>query len=186
MQTLILSSAYEPIARIPWQRAVSLWCLDKIDVLEVYPDRFLRSQKITIMTPAVVRFKQALRRRTIRGVRYSKLAIYLRDGGRCQYCGTKLPRKYATVDHILPASRGGKTSWTNVVLACFGCNTRKGNRTPSEAHMKLKSKPERPKKLPYRFIDGIVFENGDPEQWQGYLPEPRDGCESDGGDHVVA
>ncbi|MFZ9098645.1 MAG: HNH endonuclease, partial [Burkholderiaceae bacterium] len=63
--------------------------------------------------------------------------IFARDGSRCQYCGKRFPTSELSIDHVVPRSQGGKTTWTNVVTACRGCNHRKGNRTPEQARMPL-------------------------------------------------
>lgn len=67
----------------------------------------------------------------------TKHRLFLRDRHLCAYCGTAFADTDLTVEHILPVSRGGRMSWTNVVTACRSCNTRKGNRTPEEARMPL-------------------------------------------------
>jgi hypothetical protein len=77
----------------------------------------------------------------------SRYMVYKRDRGRCGYCGKDIPQKEATIDHILPKSRGGKTTWKNVVLACKDCNSKKDNMTPDEAGMRLLIKPYNPKKI---------------------------------------
>jgi 5-methylcytosine-specific restriction endonuclease McrA len=79
-----------------------------------------------------------------RRVKFSRRNIFLRDNYMCQYCGTRPLTSELTIDHILPRSRGGKSTWDNVVLCCVSCNTRKGSRLPLEANMKLLSKPKRP------------------------------------------
>lgn len=79
-----------------------------------------------------------------RKVRLSRRNIYLRDQMRCQYCGRKPPHDELTIDHVAPRSRGGKTTWANVALACVRCNTRKGDRLPEEAGMRLARAPSRP------------------------------------------
>jgi 5-methylcytosine-specific restriction endonuclease McrA len=82
-------------------------------------------------------------------VRFSRLNIYSRDGDICQYCGRKLPRSELNLDHVVPRSQGGKTSWENVVCSCVPCNLRKGGCTPEQARMKLKKKPLRPRWTPF-------------------------------------
>jgi 5-methylcytosine-specific restriction endonuclease McrA len=82
-------------------------------------------------------------------VRFSRLNIYSRDGDTCQYCGRKLPRSELNLDHVVPRSQGGKTSWENVVCSCVPCNLRKGGCTPEQARMKLKKKPLRPRWTPF-------------------------------------
>jgi len=82
-------------------------------------------------------------------VRFSRLNIYSRDGDTCQYCGRKLPRSELNLDHVVPRSQGGKTSWENVVCSCVPCNLRKGGCTPEQARMKLMKKPLRPRWTPF-------------------------------------
>ena len=82
-------------------------------------------------------------------VRFSRLNIYSRDGDTCQYCGHKLARNELNLDHVIPRSQGGKTSWENVVCSCVPCNLRKGGRTPEEAHMTLLKRPLRPRWTPF-------------------------------------
>jgi 5-methylcytosine-specific restriction endonuclease McrA len=77
--------------------------------------------------------------------------IWLRDGGVCQYTGKKLSTSEGNIDHIVPKSRGGKTSWTNCVLSHRTVNAKKGNRTPEEAGLKLIKQPSVPKQLPITF-----------------------------------
>lgn len=82
-------------------------------------------------------------------VRFSRLNIYARDGDTCQYCGHKLARNELNLDHVIPRSQGGKTSWENVVCSCVPCNLRKGGRTPDQAHMTLLKRPLRPRWTPF-------------------------------------
>jgi len=76
---------------------------------------------------------------------FSRRTIYRRDGNTCMFCGRKPGTESLSIDHILPRSRGGKTTWENCVLACTDCNRKKGDRTPEEANMKLLRKPVKPK-----------------------------------------
>jgi 5-methylcytosine-specific restriction endonuclease McrA len=78
-------------------------------------------------------------------VKFSRRNIYLRDHNTCQYCGSTPPRSELTIDHVIPRSRGGRTTWENVVLACTRCNTKKGSRLPQECKMHPKNPPMRPK-----------------------------------------
>ncbi|QSQ26892.1 HNH endonuclease [Pyxidicoccus parkwayensis] len=81
-------------------------------------------------------------------VRFSRLNIYARDNDTCQYCGKNLPRSDLNLDHVLPRSQGGKTTWENVVCSCVPCNLKKGGRTPEQAEMRLLKKPVRPRWTP--------------------------------------
>ena len=79
-----------------------------------------------------------------KGVPYSRRGVYERDNGQCQFCGVYVHKRAMTIDHVLPVSRGGATSWTNCVLACQRCNHDKGDRLPAEAGMPLISRPVQP------------------------------------------
>lgn len=79
-----------------------------------------------------------------RQVKFSRRNIYTRDNHTCQYCGCVPPKEELTVDHVVPRSRGGRSTWDNVVLACVRCNMRKGSKTPHEAGMKLLTQPKKP------------------------------------------
>ncbi|MCP3144439.1 HNH endonuclease [Pyxidicoccus xibeiensis] len=81
-------------------------------------------------------------------VRFSRLNIYARDNDTCQYCGKNLARSDLNLDHVMPRSQGGKTTWENVVCSCVPCNLKKGGRTPEQADMKLLKKPVRPRWTP--------------------------------------
>ena len=82
-------------------------------------------------------------------VRFSRLNIYARDHDTCQYCAKQLPRSELNLDHVVPRSQGGKTSWENVVCSCIPCNLKKGGRTPAQARLKLLNVPARPRWTPF-------------------------------------
>jgi len=86
-----------------------------------------------------------------RHVRFSRFNIYARDGNTCQYCGKRFARVDLNLDHVMPRSRGGISSWENVVCSCHACNRRKGGMTPEEAGMKLIRRPRRPEWTPFNF-----------------------------------
>jgi 5-methylcytosine-specific restriction endonuclease McrA len=87
-------------------------------------------------------------------VRFSRLNIYARDHDTCQYCARQLPRSELNLDHVLPRSQGGKTTWENVVCSCVPCNLKKGGRTPEQAGMALLKLPARPRWTP--FFRGVL------------------------------
>lgn len=89
-----------------------------------------------------------------RNIRFSRINILIRDRHTCQYCGKRLPRSKLNLDHVAPRSRGGKTTWENVVTSCHHCNRRKGGRLPEEAGIKLIRAPFRPKVAP--LLDGSL------------------------------
>jgi len=82
-------------------------------------------------------------------VKFTRHNIFERDKNMCQYCGAVLDRRDLNLDHVIPRDRGGPTTWENIVCSCIPCNTRKANRTPSEAGMRLVQKPKRPKWRPF-------------------------------------
>jgi len=85
-------------------------------------------------------------------IKLSRRALYDRDEGKCMYCGKVIMREHATIDHLLPKCRGGKTQWNNVVISCKGCNSKKGNKTLKECGMTLRKKPVKPAAYNFPFI----------------------------------
>ena len=143
MSTLVLGSDYQPVNFLPlstigWETAVKLHFLDKVSVIEWYEDWIIHSARMEMQVPAVVVIKKNFKRRRLGPMKFSKYNLYLRDLYTCQYCNTPYTKHNLTLDHVIPLSLGGRTSWTNIVAACGPCNTRKGNKT----HMK-------PIKTPY-------------------------------------
>src|SRR5574342_444158 len=101
--------------------------------------RVIRSPSRAFSLPAVIRLAVFIRKPFLDRVAFNKKNILRRDGYTCQYCNRRGER--LTVDHIVPRSRGGETSWTNVVAACLRCNLKKGNHLPHEAGMRLLRQP---------------------------------------------
>jgi len=99
--------------------------LDKATVLDWYDDWVVHSQNWETKVPSVMILKDYEKRKT--GIRFSKHNVFLRDGYVCQYCGDDVSKKTATLDHVLPVSHGGKTTFENTVTACGPCNASKGN-----------------------------------------------------------
>jgi len=146
-RTLLLSPLYEPMTTISWRKAIVLLTLGKVEIIEEYDDREVRSTSVVIKLPSVVRLIQRFRRQR-KHVRYSKLNVFARDRWTCQYCGRRKPIAELTQDHVVPRAQGGKTCWENVVTSCIECNTHKANRTPEQARMTLRSRPHRPDWVP--------------------------------------
>jgi 5-methylcytosine-specific restriction endonuclease McrA len=164
-RTLLLSQGYEPIKIISWQRAMTLLTLDKVEVVEEYETE-IRASSMVINVPAVVRLRKAFRRHA-KPVKFSRVNIYARDGHRCQYCGIKCAIDELTYDHVIPRSRGGRTTWDNIVSCCYDCNAEKANRTPLEAGMKLLSTPMRPTWIPS--VQIRVSTKSVPDAWRDYV-----------------
>jgi 5-methylcytosine-specific restriction endonuclease McrA len=99
-------------------------------------------------------------------VKFTRHNIFERDHNNCQYCGKRFDRRELNLDHVIPRDRGGTTTWENVVCACIPCNTRKANRTPTEAGMHLIKKPKRPKWRP--FVN-VTLSNVAHDSWKHFL-----------------
>ncbi len=165
MRTLVLDQGYQPHRIVTWQKAVTMLFGGKVEVVEEY-DEEIRSVSLTIRMPAVVRLVRRLRRRK-RALRFSRFNVMVRDEFTCQYCGDKHPARRLTMDHVLPRSRGGGTSWKNVVTACQSCNHDKGAKTPNEARMKLRSTPAKPTWLPMEAFHVRMTDM--PATWKNWL-----------------
>lgn len=100
-------------------------------------------------------------------VKFSRANIYLRDHNRCQYCGKRFTASELSLDHVVPISRGGRSSWENVVCACLPCNVRKGNKLLGECDVELIRRPEKPKWHPLHRLQGRPY----PEIWKNFLDE---------------
>lgn len=144
-----------------------LWFQQKVEILETHGHK-IRSVSSEVQAPAVLKMKKYVKPRVHRGVRLCRENIFLRDGHSCQYCSKKLALRDLTLDHVFPLSRGGGTSWENLVSACHPCNRKKGNRTPDEARMPLLSRPERMKWSPAMDVQVKPSENVEPV-WMPYL-----------------
>ena len=130
MACLILNADASPVSLLPlstisWEEAIRYLVTDKAIVLEWYDDWTVHSEKWSTQVPAVMILKEYQKKKT--AVRFSKHNVFLRDGYECQYCGEDVSRKTATLDHVLPVSHGGKTTFENTVCACANCNANKGN-----------------------------------------------------------
>jgi 5-methylcytosine-specific restriction endonuclease McrA len=110
-------------------------------------DDWVRTASTEIQVPRVIRLLtfDKLPKQT---VKFNRRNIFARDNNQCQYCGKKFPTTELSLDHVVPRSQGGQSTWENIVCACVNCNVRKGGRTPKEAHMTLIRKPEKPKRSP--------------------------------------
>lgn len=164
-RTLLLSQGFEPIKVISWQRAITLLSLGKVEIIEEY-DAEIKAVSLVIKVPAVVRLLRAFRRHA-KPVKFSRVNIYARDGYKCQYCGVRCTLAELTYDHVIPRSRGGRTTWENIVTCCYPCNGSKGNRTPREAGLVLRTQPTRPTWVPAVTIR--VSTRSVPEAWRDYL-----------------
>src|SRR5207302_8707981 len=136
---LVLNASYEPINVCAARRAIVL-VLKGVAMAEEENGHFLHAARLTLRVPSVIRLLE-YRRIPHQTRALSRKNILLRDRNTCQYCGEVLSSSELTLDHVVPRSRGGASSWENLVACCHPCNRTKGNQLPAEAAMKLMREP---------------------------------------------
>ena len=110
-QTLLLNATFEPLKVVNWQKAITLLCQGKVEIISTY-DREVRSVSVTFRLPSVIRLLRYIRiKRRIDYVPFSRANIYARDQHRCQYCGDQFPTSDLTFDHVVPVAQGGRKDW---------------------------------------------------------------------------
>lgn len=169
-RTLVLTKSYTPHQIVSWTSAATSLFTGKYEVIEAYQgddnllgiipaSRVKEMPHVARAFPAYAGGDLEVRIPSIarivgyegsvkRGIKFSRINVFTRDGFRCQYCGEQKPEKQLNYDHVLPRMLGGRTVWENIVTSCYPCNTYKGHRTPDQAGMKLRRQPYKPKTLP--------------------------------------
>ena len=163
---LLLNATYEPIKIISWKKAITLLFLGKAEMLE-RQDEDIHSTNDVHALPSVLRLYRRVRVPR-KPVQFSRGNVYRRDGYTCQYCAQKFSPSQLTFDHVMPRSRGGETSWVNIVTSCQEGNRIKGDRTPAESGMPLQKTPKEPRWSPFA-LGGAHEEGNHPERWRPYL-----------------
>ncbi len=159
----MLNASFEPLSVVSERRALCLVLAEKAEVVHD-SGRVFRSERVVVPAPSVVRLVHFVKVPFRRRAALSRRGVFLRDGGRCQYCSARAE----SIDHVVPRSRGGPHTWENVVAACRRCNSRKRDRSVEDAGMVLRSRPAAP-----RHLSWVVVEAGDvPEVWAPYLDLP--------------
>lgn len=157
-RALVLNATEQPLAVVPARRAVVLVLKEKADVV-VSNGMVFRSETLRIEAPSVVRLRYFVHVPYRAHTALTRRGVFARDDWTCQYCG----RAAENVDHVIPRSRNGPHSWANVVAACRSCNSRKEDRLPDEAGLKLARPPFVPS-------DGFRLSLGRLEDgWENYL-----------------
>jgi 5-methylcytosine-specific restriction endonuclease McrA len=162
---LVLNASYEPINVCAARRAIVL-VLKGVASAEEHAHAHVRSSRQAVRLPSVIRLLE-YRRIPVQSRSLSRKNILLRDRYTCQYCLRTLPSSELTLDHVVPRSRSGESTWENLVASCLDCNNRKGSRTPEEAGMKLSRLP-RPFSLHTSRHLMRMLARGD-DQWRKYL-----------------
>ncbi len=160
-RVLVLNQDYSPLTVCSAERAFLLIYAEKAERVHDDPELKLRTVSTEYPMPSVIRLQDYIYV-PYKSVLLSRQNIFKRDRHRCQYCESE---KDLTLDHVLPRSRGGKSSWTNLTTACKKCNSFKGDRTPEEAEMILINKPFKPSYVMFvRNFSGFTS-----EEWLRYL-----------------
>jgi len=188
---LVLNKMFMAVHVIGLRRAFCLLCKEQAEVVSVEEGQFLsydftswaelsafraanfrdenedwvRTPTVEIQAPRVIRlldYDKVPRQ----SVKFNRRNIFARDHNQCQYCGRKFPTSELSLDHVLPRSQNGGTTWENIVCACVDCNVRKGGRTPRQANMTLIRKPEKPKRSP---LLHAKLTQKKYETWQSFL-----------------
>lgn len=168
---LVLNADFRPLSYFPlsvwsWQEAIKAVFLGRVNVVQEY-DRVVHSPRFELRLPSVISLKKYAPME--RSPAFTRFNVFLRDRFMCQYCRTPHPTNDLTFDHIIPRSKGGRTTWQNVVTACACCNLAKGNRLPEEAHMFPSQRPFRPNSFHLQEIGRAFPPNYLHQSWRDYL-----------------
>lgn len=167
LYTLKLDAAWQPIEIIESYKGFSLVFSGRAQVVESYS---LQACALFCF-PSVIVLKNYIRRGGIQ-IPPSRKSVFFRDNYQCQYCGGSFLKNQLTLDHVIPKSRGGQKSWENLVACCVPCNQKKGNKTPSEAHMKLFKEPRLPNHNLWSSPEWMMRKHGSkeiPTEWNKFL-----------------
>jgi len=168
---LVLNADFRPLSYFPlslwsWQDAIKAVFLNRVNVISEY-ETVVRSPSLEMRLPSVISLKEYVIPATRPA--FTRFNVFLRDHFACVYCGDAFPSHDLTFDHVIPRSRGGHTTWENVVSACAPCNLKKGGRTPGEAHMHPRRRPVQPTTWELQDHGRSFPPNFLHESWRDYL-----------------
>jgi 5-methylcytosine-specific restriction endonuclease McrA len=162
-RVLVLNASYEPINVCTVRRAAVLILKNRAEILE-QGDWALHAENISLARPVVIRLLAYVRiPRDAHRRKITRRAVFARDRWTCQYCGHE--RGNLTVDHVVPRSKGGRSTWDNIVTCCAPCNRRKGDRLPRQAKMVPARKPKAPSATIFIHVATPTI----PAAWEQYL-----------------
>lgn len=143
---LVLNADFRPLSYFPlslwsWQDTIKAVFLDRVNVVSEY-DEEIHSPNLAMRLPSVISLREFVH--TSRRPAFTRFNVFLRDGFSCQYCGTGFRAEDLTFDHVVPRSRGGRTTWENVVAACAPCNLQKADKLPKDCGISPLRAPEVP------------------------------------------
>jgi len=162
-RVLVLNATFEPINVCTVRRAAVLVLKERAEIVE--RSRWaLHAENVTLPKPLVIRLVTYVKiPRDAHRRKITRRAVFARDSWTCQYCGHE--RGTLTVDHVIPRSKGGNSTWENIVTCCAACNRRKGNREPKQANMRLRRRPHAPSPTIFVHVATPTI----PSVWQQYL-----------------
>ncbi|MEL0106923.1 MAG: HNH endonuclease [Rhodospirillales bacterium] len=168
---LVLNADFRPLSYFPlslwaWQDTVKAVFLDRVNVVSEY-EKTVSSPSWEMRLPSVISLKEYVP--MARRPAFTRYNVFLRDRFTCQYCRQPSPAEELTFDHVIPRSRGGRTSWDNVVAACTGCNLQKGNRMPRESGIVPVRKPQEPSNFELQENGRAFPPNFLHESWRDFL-----------------
>lgn len=167
-RALLLDRNYMALSVVSWKKAIKLMVKGKAEAVDfaATPGTLVRHAEGVFNVPTIIRLLTVIPWRAHQGrMRFSRHNMIVRDNSECQYCGVHVGKHTATVDHVIPRSKGGKTDYFNCVTSCKTCNNKKGDRTPDEAKMTLRQKPKRP-------TFAVLYQhymNNPPQEWHDYI-----------------
>ncbi|MDX9754691.1 MAG: HNH endonuclease [bacterium] len=164
-RVLVLNSTYEAINICSAKRALVMILAGKADVVENSFQQ-IHAARLAMPRPEVIKLRRFINL-PYRPIPFCRKNILLRDNYSCQYCGKQFSPEHLTLDHVIPISKLGKDSWTNVVTACKKCNHQKGNMTLDEAGMRLLHRPQKPTLPTYLHLVRLIGQKRD--VWRKYL-----------------
>lgn len=190
LNVLVLNRNYLAIRIINVKRAFSLLCRELAEVVHVEQGQYvsydfddwrelsglarqfepdahdwIRTVRFDIAVPRIIRLA-IFDRLPKQEVKFNRRNLYARDNNRCQYCGVRFPTTELSLDHVVPRSQSGPSTWENIVCACLKCNIKKGGRTPDQAHMKLIRAPKKPRRNP---CISIKLADDRYQSWKAFL-----------------
>ena len=168
---LVLNADFRPLSYFPlslwsWQDTIKAVFMDRVNIVEEY-DRVVHSPTFEMRLPSVVSLKTYVK--PSRHPAFTRFNVFLRDRFQCQYCSCTMSANELTFDHVIPRSRGGRTTWGNVVTACSCCNLVKGSRLPAEAKMFPRLKPVQPTSTELQENGRAFPPNYLHESWRDFL-----------------
>ena len=158
--------SYYPLSLWPWQEAVKAVVAERVNVVSVYNQK-IHSPSSEMALPSVISLKEYIP--TSRRPAFTRFNVFLRDRFACQYCGDPFPTHDLTFDHVIPRSRGGRTTWDNVVTACSPCNLVKGDHLPHRINMHPLVRPTEPTSFMLQEHGRAFPPNYLHESWRDFL-----------------